>query len=113
MNLIFDNKELLNIPFISARYAMNIVALALSQSKEIGVFLMEKYSIEKLIQRAFNDNILGAGQLMLQLEIIEKQYNLHILENLNLPKQYIKTTGAKEKFLTKTGYNPFIFSTWF
>lgn len=113
MNLIFDNKELLNIPFISARYAMNIVALALSQSKEIGIFLMEKYSIEKLIQRAFNDNILGAGQLMLQLEIIEKHYNLHILENLNLPKQYIKTTGVKEKFLTKTGYNPFIFSTWF
>ena len=113
MNLIFDNKELLNIPFISARYAMNIVVLAISQSKEFGVFLMEKYPIENLIQRAFNDNILGSGQLMLQLAIIENQYNLQIQDKLNLPKQYIRTTGVKEEFLTKTGYNPFIFSTWF
>ena len=92
---------------------MNIVVLALAQSKEFGVFLLEKYPVRSLIQQAFNDNILGAGQLMLQLEIVEKQYNLHILEKLNLPNQYIKTTGVKEEFLTKTGYNPFIFSTWF
>lgn len=113
MNLIFDNKELLNIPFISARYAMNIVVLAFSQSKELGFFLMEKYPVKNLIQRAFNDNILGAGQLMLQLDLIEKRYNLQILNKLNLPNQYIKTTGVKEQFLTKTGFNPFIFSTWF
>lgn len=113
MNLIFDNKELLNIPFISARYAMNIVVLALSQSKELGIFLMKEYPIDNLIQRAFNDNILGAGQLMLQLSLIEKQYGIQILNKLNLPAKYVKTTGVKEQFLTKTGFNPFIFSTWF
>lgn len=113
MNLIFDNKELLNIPFISARYAMNIVVLAFAQSKELGVHLMKKYPVKNLIQRAFSDNILGTGQLMLQLDFVEKQYNYEILNELNLPNQYIKTTGVKEQFLTKTGFNPFIFSTWF
>ena len=113
MNLIFDNKELLNIPFISARYAMNIVVLAFSQSKLFGFYLMQNYPVENLIQRAFNDNILGAGQLMLQLNLVEKQYNINILNKLNLPNKYINTTGIKKEFLEKTGYNPFIFSTWF
>ncbi len=113
MNLIFDNKELMNIPFISARYAMNIVVLALSKSKDFGVFLIQKYPVINLVQRAFNDNILGAGQLMLQLDLIEMQYNLQILNTLNLPNQHIQTTGVKKEFLTKTGLNPFIFSTWF
>lgn len=113
MNLIFDNKELMNIPFISARYAMNTIVLALSQSKELGVLLIEKYPIESLIQRAFNDNILGAGQLLLQMNIVEKQYNIQILDKLILPSHYIKTTGVRKEFLAKTGYNPFIFSTWF
>lgn len=113
MNLIFDNKELMNIPFISARYAVNIVVLALSQSKDLGFFLIDKYPIEQLIQRAFNDNILGAGQLLLQLDHIEKQYNIQIFRKLKPPKNYIETTGVKKDFLVKTGFNPFIFSTWF
>ena len=113
MNLIFDNKELMNIPFISARYAMNIVVLALHQSKQLGVFLINKYPLDNLIQRAFNNNILGAGQLMLQLNIVENQYNIQILNKLKMPENYIETTGVKKEFLIKTGYNPFIFSTWF
>lgn len=92
---------------------MNIIVLALSLSKELGVFLIEKYPIESLIQKAFNDNILGAGQLLLQINIVEKQYNIQILDKLILPSNYIKTTGVRKEFLAKTGYNPFIFSTWF
>ena len=103
----------MNISFISARYAMNIVVLSLSKSKDFGVFLIQKYPVINLVQRAFNDNILGAGQLMLQLDLIEMQYNLQILNTLNLPNQHIQTTGVKKEFLTKTGLNPFIFSTWF
>lgn len=113
MDLIFYNKELLNIPFISARYAMNIVMLSLFKSKQFGTFLMNKYPVADLIQRAFNDNILGASQLILQINMMEEQYNIQILDKLILPKKVIKMSGQRKEFLSETGYNPFIFSTWF
>lgn len=113
MNLIFDNTELLNIPFISARYAMNIISLSLSQSRELGIHLLAKYPVKKLIQNAFNDNILGSGQLMKQIHMVDEKYNINMAKDIVFPSQYIKMTGVKEKFLTKTLYNPFIFSTWF
>lgn len=114
MNLIFDNQELLNIPFISSRYVMNIISIALKQKEDLGNELCEFYPIGDLIQRAFNDNILGAGQLLLQLELLSEKYKC--IQNLDIhskPTKYIETTGIKKNFLTKTSYNPFIFSTWF
>lgn len=113
MNLIFDNKELLNIPFISARYAMNIIAIALTQRKELGEEFIHSYSIGDLIQSAFNDNILGAGQLLLQLHLLERKFgNIQILNSHRRPTQYIEPTGIRKDFLVKNGYNPFLFSTW-
>lgn len=113
MNLIFDNREILNLPFISARYALNIIAIALSKSRELGTELLNKYPVTELIERAFKDNVLGSGQILLQLSIIETRYSIQILNCLNLPKTYIEPTGIKKNFLVKTGYNPFVFSIWF
>lgn len=113
MNLIFDNKELMNIPFITARYAMNIVSIALAQSKELGLELIKKYPIKRLVQNAFKDNILGAGQLLNQISILNSFYGIYLGDETQNHSKYIETTGIKKNFLTKTGYNPFIFSTWF
>jgi len=113
MNLIFDNKELMNIPFITARYAMNIVSIALAQSKELGLELIKKYPIKKLVQNAFKDNILGSGQLLNQISILNSFYGIYLGDETQNHSKYIETTGIKKNFLTKTGYNPFIFSTWF
>lgn len=113
MNLIFDNKELMNMPFITARYAMNIISIALAQSKELGLELIEKYPTKILVQSAFKDNILGTGQLLNQISILDRTYGIHLENEIKKPKNFIETTGIKKNFLTKTGYNPFIFSTWF
>lgn len=114
MNMIFDNKELMNIPFISARYAMNIFSVALMKNKDLGKELLSHYPIAVLVQRAFNDNILGRGQLMLQLNILEEKDScVRSLFPNSAPSIYIPTTGIKKNFLIKTGFNPFVFSTWF
>ncbi len=112
MNMIFDNSELLNIPFITARYASNIIAIAFEQSKTLGNELLIKYPIKNLIQKGFNDNIIGSGQLLSQLNMLESKHNINILNGILLPDNYINITGIRKKFLEKTGYNPFIFSTW-
>lgn len=113
MNTIFDNSELINIPFITARYAVNLLTIGFSQSKDFGKELLNEYQILNLIQRGFDDNILGAGQLLLQLSILQQRYDTSIIDSIVLPERYIPTTGLKRKFLSKTGFNPFIFSTWF
>lgn len=113
MNLIFDNREILNLPFISARYALNIITIALSKSRDLGKELLNKYPVRELITRAFKDNVLGSGQILLQLSIIETRYNIQIIEGQNIPRTYMEPTGIKKNFLAKTGYNPFVFSIWF
>lgn len=113
MNLIFDNREILNLPFISARYALNIITIALSKSRDLGKELLNKYPVRELITRAFKDNVLGSGQILLQLSIIETRYNMQIIEGQNTPRTYMEPTGIKKNFLAKTGYNPFVFSIWF
>lgn len=113
LNLIFDNRELMNIPFISARYAVNIISIAFYKSKDLGIELLNRYPIVRLIQNAFKDNILGAGQLLLQINLLNQKFNIHLLDNIERPQYYIQTTGMKRKFLQKTNLNPFIFSTWF
>lgn len=113
MNLIFDNHELLNVPFISARYAVNVVAVALSQSKELGMELLTRYDIENLIYQGFQDNILGSGQLLLQLHFLQEKYNIPLLQRIKVPSKHIEVTGIRKHFIEKTGFNPFLFSTWF
>lgn len=114
MNSIFDNNELLNIPFISSRFVLNLVTIMLNQSLELGINLLKNYPVAKLIENAFNDNPLGSGQLLLQLDILNKKYYLEEQLNIrNRPSTIIPVTGLKRKFIEKTGLNPFIFSTWF
>ena len=67
MNLIFDNKEMLNVPFLSSRYALNIIAVGFNQNHALGQELLYDYPVDQLIQNSFTNNILGSGQLLLSL----------------------------------------------
>lgn len=114
MNLIFDNKEVLNLPFLSARYALNVVAIGFSESVELGNELLNLYPVDKLIQSSFSDNILGSGQLLLQLNILADKYDQPQLTHICLPPQKIlEAKGIRKQFIIKTGFNPCSFSTWF
>lgn len=114
MNLIFDNKEVLNLPFLSARYALNIISIGYSESVELGRELLKLYPVDKLIQNSLADNILGSGQLLLQLNVMSKKYNEPQLENIcSPPEKILEARGIRKEFIIKTGFNPCSFSTWF
>lgn len=114
MNLIFDNKELLNLPFLTARYALNVISVAFDQNPELGEELIRSYPLDKLIQRAFADNILGSGQLLLHMDTLTKKHRrFKLLESCEAPKHYLEAMGMRRDFIIKNAYNPFAFSTWF
>lgn len=114
MNLIFDNKEVLNLPFLSARYALNIIAVGYSQNIELGKELLRSYPVGKLIQQSLENNILGSGQLLLQLEVLAQKYNQpHLVDMCIHPKHILEAKGIRKEFIIKNGFNPCSFSTWF
>lgn len=113
MNLIYDNMGMEKLTFIAARYAMNIVAVAFRMSPDMGKELLHEYNVIKLVQKAFNSNIIGSGQLALQMKYLEQnfqQYNL--LEFCEIPANLLQVTGRRKSYIQKYGYNPFFFSTW-
>lgn len=114
LNLIFDNKEVLNLPFLSARYALNTVAIGYTESIELGREILNSYPVARLIQNSLNDNVLGSGQLLLQLNILAQKYDQPQLLNLcTPPKKILEGKGIRKEFIMKTGFNPCSFSTWF
>lgn len=114
MNLIFDNREVLNLPFLSARYALNVVAVGYSQSPIIGDELMTKYPVKNLIESSISDNELGSGQLILQLQVLADKYNRPDLVTISCqPKHILEAKGIRKNFIVKNTFNPCSFSTWF
>ena len=114
MNLIFDNKEMLNVPFLSSRYALNIIAVGFNQNHALGQELLYDYPVDQLIKNSFTNNILGSGQLLLQMSVLEKKFGgIKSFENCVPPKRILEAQGIRKDFIVKHTYNPCSFSTWF
>lgn len=114
MNLIFDNKELLNLPFLSARYALNTISVAFKYNTDLGKELLNLYPVGKLICQSLLNNKLGSGQLLLQIDILKNKYReFKISESIRQPEHVLDVTGMRKQFIMKNGYNPALFSTWF
>ncbi|MBQ4572016.1 MAG: transcriptional repressor [Clostridia bacterium] len=111
---ILNNTELLNLPFLSARYALNIIAVALNQNVDFGIELLNRFPVTKLIQNSLNTNPLGSGQLLLQMGILDEKYSkLNMYNQIHIPKEVIPAKGIRSDFIKRTGYNPCSFSMWF
>ena len=111
---ILNNNELLNLPFLSARYVLNIVAIALNQNFDFGMHLINSFPVIDLVQKSLNTNPLGSGQLLLQIGMLEKKHHkLTVLEKLCISNKIIPAQGIREDFIRRTGYNPCSFSMWF
>ena len=114
LNLIFCNTEVTNLPFLSARYALNVISVAFCQSKELGQELLQKYKVNDLIQRSLLMNPLGSGQLLLQISKLKEKYGKDVaLTNFPNPKHFLEAQGIRRDFIIKTCFNPCSFSTWF
>lgn len=114
LDKIFDNNELLNLPFLSARYALNIIAVALNQDFGLGIDLLNQFPVIGLIQKSLNTNPLGSGQLLLQMGVLDEKFGkLNMLEKCTVPKKVIGAQGIRGDYIKRTGYNPCSFSMWF
>lgn len=111
---IFDGMVCNNkLPFISSRYVMNLLMIALRNNPKWCKEILQNYEVIELINQGLRDNSIGSGQLLMQLEYLDQK-----LPELKLKSQCITTTkiipvtGKRRDFIQKSGLNPFYFCTW-
>lgn len=112
MNLIFDGMRG-ELPFISARYAMNMISVAFKQSSTMGKALLSDYPVRDLINQGLRCNRMGSGQLLLQMGILADKYpGFALNQSCIKPPKVESVKGIRREFIIRHGLNPFFFSTW-
>lgn len=101
------------LPFISARYIMNLFIISINENRDWGKELLQQYDIINLFNRGLSSNTLGNGQLLKQLSYVEQKFPEYDIKNqCQLPLKVIDPTGRRKNFIEETGLNPFYFFTW-
>lgn len=111
LNLIIDGMKK-RLPFISARYAMNVIAVAFRQNPALGKTLLAEYPIVKMVNSGLVNNKMGSGQLVLQIATLSKKYPEFNLSGYRIPPYIDTVTGVRRDFIDRYSLNPFFFSTW-
>ena len=114
MRQLFDSMGINRLPFLSADYLLNILAVAYQQDASFGLELVNTFPVEKLINASFSRNLLCASYRVLQLQYLAAKYGdkFPLLNTCNIPTIADSTTGKRKEFLLNYGYNLFDFSTW-
>lgn len=114
MRQLFDSMGINRLPFLSADYMLNILAVAYRQNTSFGWELVNTFPVEKLINASFSRNLLCASYRVLQMQYLTARYGdkFPLLNTCNIPTISDSTTGKRKDFILKYGYNLFDFSTW-
>ncbi|MCD7778535.1 MAG: hypothetical protein LUH47_08535, partial [Clostridiales bacterium] len=114
MRQIFDGMGINKLPFLSADYALNVLAVAYRQNSQLGYELINTYPIKELVNESFKKNLLCASERILQLQYLAAHYgNLCPLINVcKIPHIENTAVGKRKNFIEKYGFNVFDFSTW-
>lgn len=92
------------LPFISARYIMNLLVIAIKENRDWGRELLQQYDIIRLFNSGLSSNTLGNGQLLKQLNYLEKSCPNAISEvNANYPLKLLRLQGGERNSLKKRG----------
>lgn len=101
------------MPFLTAQYALNVIACAFISKPIIASQLLHDFKILELIQSAFDTNIMGSGSMIKQMEILSVKYhNFDLFGQLRLPNKRTPISGVRLDFICEYGLNPFFFNTW-
>lgn len=111
---LFDSMGAERLPFLSADYLLNILAVAYRQNVSLGEELVKTFPVEKIINASFSRNLLCASYRILQMQCLAAKYGdkFPLLGTCNIPAIQDTTTGKRRDFILKYGYNLFDFSTW-
>lgn len=114
MRRIFDGMGVKKLPFLSADFVLNVLAVAFSQNPRLGKELIHSFPIEKLINLSFSTNIMGSGERVLHMQYLDSHYSKYftLLKNCKIPKTLSSPKGKRMEFIIRYGYNPFEFNTW-
>lgn len=101
------------LPFISARYIMNLLVVATRKNKDWAKELLQEHDIIKLFNSGLDNNTMGSGQLLKQLDYIDQKLpESNIKGQCYIPSKVAELTGRRKDFIEETGLNPFYFFTW-
>ncbi len=114
MRQLFDSMGINRLPFLTADYMLNVLAVAYRQNTTFGLELVKTYPVEKLINASFQRNLLCASYRILQMQYMAANYGdkFPLLTTCNIPQIPDTTRGKRKEFILKYGYNLFDFSTW-
>lgn len=115
LDLLFDQLGEERLPFLSANYIMNILAVLLVQNSAYLQQIMIDYPILSVLQNAMTPNQFGSGSLALQMHTLGQRYpTFHKLgfECILVPSQRTNVSGIRERFINNHGMNPSIFNAW-
>jgi hypothetical protein len=114
MRQIFDSMGTKRLPFLTADYVLNILAVAYQQDLRLGYELIKTHPINELINESFRRNMLCASERILQMQYLASHYNdsFPLLEVCDIPKITNIASGKRRNFILQYGYNPSDFNTW-
>ena len=99
--------------FLTAQFALNVIACALKQHSSSYKYLLNQYRIVDLIQTAFNTNVMGTGSMIAQMNALNNKYReFDLLDKLKLPNKTTSVSGIRAEYIDEYGLNPFFFNTW-
>lgn len=101
------------MPFLTAQFALNVVASAFMSNPVMAAQLLHDFKILELVQSAFDTNIMATGSMIEQMEILSIKYReFELLRQLRLPNKRTPISGVRLDFICEYGLNPFFFNTW-
>lgn len=114
MRQLFDSLGVSRLPFLSADYMLNILAIAYRQNVSLGMELVNTFPVETLINMSFERNLLCASYRLLQMRYLAANYRdkFPLLATCKIPQIPDTAVGKRKEFILKYGYNLFDFSTW-
>jgi hypothetical protein len=114
MRRIFDGMGIDKMPFLSADFVLNILAIAYKQNHNFGNELTRTFPVKKLINKSFAKNYMGSAERTLQLQYIAKRFSdfQSILDDCKIPKPVSSVFGKRSEFILQYGLSPFDFAAW-
>lgn len=114
MRQLFDSMGINRLPFLSADFLLNVLAIAYRQNAAFGLELVKTFPIKKLIDASFERNMICASYRILQMQYLAANYGdkFPLVNTCNTPQIPDTARGKRKEFILKYGYNLFDFSTW-
>lgn len=113
MRRVFDGMGATKLPFLAADYALNILAVAFKQNRNLGKELMHTYPLQQLLQKSFSISNINANERFMQVQYLTKHFGNDFLSNdFRISTRQNVSGGKRMEFISKYGLNPFDFEIW-